>query len=678
MKQITVTISFLVFFSPIVLAQYSVDWGKYLNDSIPGYDFSNDDESEQLAVDVKNAFSNDESVYVIGRTFARSDASASCENRHLYFGSQDAYLSKYDKCGNLQWMQTLGTDNDSVKDECGDFALCLALDKRAGTNSTVIYLAGYSYINFSPSCSGCKICDGTNSNPAFSCDTGSYCVFQTTKKSYNAAFIAKYDETGKLLRWTYFGGTGGDNYIHGITIYDHNIFITGATDSDSGFLPLTTGKYDSTKAIGGFYGTDAYIGQLDSNLCQLKFFSYLGGPGDDRGHDIKVVQQNNEPLQIFVSGTTDADMANPDYLPLNTYHGGPSDAFISAWQFDSLMHIFKPQWLQYIGGNKEDRGREMAMNNKGEILFTGFTKSKDFISGNGWQYSLLQSFDTSYNGKKDVFITKYSRSGTPVWGTFFGGSDDDLSRGLVTYSQGSGSNATGYIAFAGGTKSVDLPIQNLHPPFQNQLNGDPLKDNKDAFVAILTDPQAPGEMQQLEFASYFGGKKQEWNEVYYHYGPDLGLGGNNELYLTFYTHSKDIQKNITSANYHHNSNSKSDADGFLAKILNATIPNQFDCSDNDFNWKNGFSNESDGDGSPFILYPNPGNGIFSIKYFSAKEVVADLEVIDLFGKTEYQKTMTLLPGNHSFTINLDLPDGMYLLTLTEGTSTHRQKMIIQR
>lgn len=676
--KLAIATAFLLVMIQAGFCQYSVDWGKYMNDTLPDADFSSAEQSEQLMVDVKKASANLEYVYVTGRTHSRSDEEVSCAENELYYGAEDDFLAKYDKCGNLQWFRYLGTDNNNEKDECGDFADCLAIDKDPLTDSTYIYVGGYSFTDYEPKgCSTCLPCGPGNSAKAFSCN-GDTCVFQKSKKSEIDAFIAKYDENGNLLKWTYFGGTG-DDYIIGMSIYHHDIFITGTTSSNPDFLPETTPMFDSTLSA----NLDAFVAQMDAGLCTLKFFSYMGGPKYERSHAIRCFKTPGSPsqTQFYISGATEGDMADTAYHPLNGYHGGSNDSFLALWKLNKQTGVFSPQWMQYIGGKADDRDREMITDKANNAIMTGFTQSNNFFDATTWSYPKANFFDTTFNGVKDAFVAKYDVSGAAIWGTYFGGSKSDASRGLTSYSIKTGTTLN-YVAFSGGTQSVDMPVQPLQPPFQEQLNGGNSTTNRDAFVAILTDPKSSGEKQQLEFASYFGGTQNEWDDATVDYGPDIEMGGNKEIYLTFYTRSTDIEDCITGVDYHYNSNSGADQDGFLAKILNNAVPKRFDCLD--FNW--GIEDpekhiSSTPHAQSLHVYPNPSDGNFRL-YLETQDTVcnyATIEILDVLGKLVCKTDAAVTGGklNTYLSVSRLLAKGVYVLKVTMSSSACVEQLVCQ-
>lgn len=670
----------ILVFAPLPsFSQYSVDWGKYMNEPVAGANFSNDDESEQMAVDVKNGAANEEYVYVMGKSHSRNDAESACPTNTLYYGAEDAFLAKYDKCGSLQWFKFLGSDNDNTNDECGDFGDCIALDRDPITDSTYIYVAGYSYTNFNTSsCTTCLPCNGANSKKTFTCK-GDTCVFQKNKNSEIDAYIAKYDENGSLLKWTYFGGEG-DDYIIGIEVFNHDVFITGTIGSTTAFIPPGTPKFDSTLST----NLDAFAAQLDGNLCTLKFFSYMGGTGYERTHSIRCFKTSGTSPQteFYMCGATTADLGDPSYHPLNSYKGGQDDAFLSLWRLNKSSGIFKPLWMQYIGGKAEERDRETIIDASNNAIVTGFTQSKNFISGTPWIYPKTHFYDVTYNGVKDVFIAKFDVNGNPLWGTFFGGSESDEARGLAAYSLTSGTTTTNYVAISGGTKSINLPFQALHTPFETELNGGANTTSRDAFVAVLTDPSSSSQEQELEFSSYFGGKNYEWSDAVVDYGPDLSLGGNDEIYLTFYTKSTNMENCITSQDYNHNTNSGNDNDAFLAKILNSTISGQFDCTS--FNWgTNNPEKQSNLHESDLQLYPNPNKGQFTLNLKTNNidnNENATIEVRNIIGETVFEKKYTMINGALQTPISLpsELSNGIFLVKVILNKSEFHNLLILQK
>ncbi len=71
----------------------------------------------------------------------------------------------------------------------------------------------------------------------------------------------------------------------------------------------------------------------------------------------------------------------------------------------------------YLGGNAEDYGRSLKLQEDGSILIAGYTKSKG-LGTNG-------VFQKTQAGRKDAFISKFKPNGMLDWFTYYGGPGHD-------------------------------------------------------------------------------------------------------------------------------------------------------------------------------------------------------------------------------------------------------------
>jgi hypothetical protein len=83
-------------------------------------------------------------------------------------------------------------------------------------------------------------------------------------------------------------------------------------------------------------------------------------------------------------------------------------------------------YSSYLGGNLQDVGTAIAVDDNLNVHVTGWTLSTDFptkdpLKHNGTIYNSLQSV-----GKSDAFVTKLNRAGNTLsYSTYLGGSDID-------------------------------------------------------------------------------------------------------------------------------------------------------------------------------------------------------------------------------------------------------------
>jgi hypothetical protein len=157
----------------------------------------------------------------------------------------------------------------------------------------------------------------------------------------------------------------------------------------------------------------------------------------------------------------------------------------------------------------DDRGYGIAVDEAGNAYVTGETWSTDFPTTAG-------VFDTSHNGRRDVFVVKMNADGTALtYATFLGGFDDDAGQAIAV-------DGTGNAYVTGYTYSSDFIASGV-PGFDSEFGG-----LRDAFVVKL---EANG--TGLVYASYLGGSGEDT-------GYAIAVGGAGNAYVTGDTFSADF------------------------------------------------------------------------------------------------------------------------------------------
>jgi hypothetical protein len=80
-------------------------------------------------------------------------------------------------------------------------------------------------------------------------------------------------------------------------------------------------------------------------------------------------------------------------------------------------------------------------------------------------------------------------------------------------------------------------------------------------------------------------------------------------------------------------------------------------------------------GNKFEVLPNPNNGTFIVKSAFAK-APAELQVMDMMGKTIFKTTVAETDLMTGYTVNQKLVAGMYLVKLKIGNSITTQKITV--
>jgi hypothetical protein len=223
------------------------------------------------------------------------------------------------------------------------------------------------------------------------------------------AFVSKISTDGQdILYSTYFGG-GFDDVGTGIGLDTAgNIYFAGNTKSDD--LPLQSplqGTYG-----GGF--RDGFVAKLSSDGQSLLYSTFLGGEEWERLDRVAVSPSG----QIYLGGSTRsasfpttagafqeefaggiAECGQPPFEPIRNC----DDAFVSSILPDGSAFAYST----YLGGNEDDIGRGLAIDNQGNAYLIGYSRSDNFpVPGLGLQAKPDVTFF--------VFVSKLNASGSDL------------------------------------------------------------------------------------------------------------------------------------------------------------------------------------------------------------------------------------------------------------------------
>jgi hypothetical protein len=260
---------------------------------------------------------------------------------------------------------------------------------------------------------------------------------------------------------TYLGGQLTDQASAIAVDREGNSYIVGTTSSNN--FPLVK----PLQASPGGGPLDIFIAKLSADGSSLIYTTYLGGSSIDQAFDIAVDSSNN----VYITGLTISSNFPTKSALQAQKGGGVFDAFVTKINASGSELVYST----YLGGNDDDQGFSLAVNQQGNVFVTGSTASRNFP---GVTEGVL-------NGITDGFVTQLNRQGTAViYSRFLGGNDEDEASSIAIDSQ---DNA--YIT--GDTFSPNFPVKD---GVQANLAGE-----QDAFIAKL-NPNG-----DVIYSSYLGG-----------------------------------------------------------------------------------------------------------------------------------------------------------------------------
>ena len=123
--------------------------------------------------------------------------------------------------------------------------------------------------------------------------------------------------------------------------------------------------------------SDAFVAKINSAGSQLIYSTYLGGGDGDIGQGIAVDASGNAYV-LITTWSTNLPVLNA-IQP--TSRGGDGELYIAKINSSGSSLVY----ATYLGGSDSDIGSDISVDNAGQALVTGLTRSSDFPTLNSLQ-----------------------------------------------------------------------------------------------------------------------------------------------------------------------------------------------------------------------------------------------------------------------------------------------------
>ncbi len=334
------------------------------------------------------------------------------------------------------------------------------------------------------------------------------------------AFVAKISSDGAALLYsTYLGGENQDA-ANGIAVDSFgDAFVIGYTLSPH--FPALTGSFETlcggdgecgAKFTGGPIVSNAFVTKLNPAGSGILYSTFYGEFQNVKGQAIAVDSNGN----AYITGSTTENFASFAVFPItpNAFQpifasvagGNSTNAFVAVLNSNGTSALYS----SYLGGEVDDVGYGIAVDNNANAYVTGLTYSTKFPVTGG----ALQS---TYGSEGDAFVSKVSTTlsgaASLAYSTYLGGVGLDRGNAITVDSTG---NA--YVTGLTNSSSFGFSPSGVQPAYAGE---------GDAFVAKLSTTGS------LSFFTYLGGTHADE-------GDGIAVDSTGNIYVTGTTASTDF------------------------------------------------------------------------------------------------------------------------------------------
>jgi len=219
------------------------------------------------------------------------------------------------------------------------------------------------------------------------------------------AFFAKFNSDGTRVWGTYYGGNSTDEILKIKVSSSNNIFVAGRSLSTNNIsTPLTHQPIKS-----GYF--DGFIAKFDSDGIR-KWGTYYGGLANESINSFAIDLHEN----FYICGETNSreniSTVDAHQIVAGNLMDNTNDGFIAKFNYDGIR-----KWATYYGGSNLDAITDCGFDSDENIIFLGYSRSTNNIA--------TENSHQKTNIRDDGFLVKFTQDGNRLWGTYFGGENND-------------------------------------------------------------------------------------------------------------------------------------------------------------------------------------------------------------------------------------------------------------
>jgi gliding motility-associated-like protein len=248
------------------------------------------------------------------------------------------------------------------------------------------------------------------------------------------------DPVPMRLWGTYYGGNGGEYSTDICNDANNNVYFSGRTRSTTNIATFGTIPEDTYST---YYNGFGYVTKFDQNGNRIWGTYYSVIPST-----IKVDSNGN----LYFTGTESIDATN--VTTPNSHQPSIEQYSYSTAYLVKLNASGIREWGTYYGAGNFDLGTDLCLDSLNNVYLVGSTQSSNKIA----TPNSHQPVHASGYLDNDGYIVKFNPQGLRIWGTYFGGTEDDRINSCNISDDG-------FLYITGSTSSTtDIATPNSYEP----------------------------------------------------------------------------------------------------------------------------------------------------------------------------------------------------------------------